>query len=182
MHDRTAVRTEGIAEQLRLHPKVKAEADEGYRGLADEFFDQVSAPPKKPKDDAPPGKRHAWREQRRRPGPGPTAAQSVGVGLAELGAPAAHCLVGDDDAALEHQLLGLAEAEREAEVQPHAVGDHLNTSPCWLRRTAASAASDSRDRRGRRYSLVSVLLTAACAVPAWARSYLAIGQWARTAR
>ncbi|MGW0632940.1 transposase family protein [Streptomyces sp. NPDC002758] len=66
MHDQTAVRTEGIAEQLRLHPKVKAEADEGYRGLANEFPDQVSAPPKKPKDDAPLGERHAWREQRRR--------------------------------------------------------------------------------------------------------------------
>jgi hypothetical protein len=45
MHDQTAVRTEGIAEQLRLHPKVKAEAAEGYRGLADESFDQVSAVP-----------------------------------------------------------------------------------------------------------------------------------------
>jgi hypothetical protein len=33
----------------------------------------------------------------------PAAAQSVGVGLAELGAPAAHCLVGDDDAWLEQQ-------------------------------------------------------------------------------
>ncbi|MFF3151301.1 transposase family protein [Streptomyces sp. NPDC057927] len=43
MHDQTAVRTEGIAEQLRLHPKVKAEADEGYRGLANELPDQ-SAP------------------------------------------------------------------------------------------------------------------------------------------
>jgi hypothetical protein len=40
--------------------------DEGYRGLANEFPDQVSAPPKKPKDDAPLGERHAWREQRRR--------------------------------------------------------------------------------------------------------------------
>ncbi|WP_341849508.1 transposase family protein [Streptomyces yokosukanensis] len=34
MHDQTAIRTEGIAEQLRLHPEVKAEVDEGYRGLA----------------------------------------------------------------------------------------------------------------------------------------------------
>lgn len=38
---------------------------------------------------------------------------------------------------------------------------------------------DPRDRRGRRHSLVSVLLTAACAVLSGARSYLAIGQWAR---
>ncbi|MGW2588627.1 transposase family protein [Streptomyces virginiae] len=66
MHDQTAMRTEGIAEQLRLHPNVKAEVDEGYRGLANEFPLQVSAPPKKPKNDAPPGERHAWREQRRR--------------------------------------------------------------------------------------------------------------------
>jgi hypothetical protein len=66
MHDQTAVRTEGIAEQFRQHPKVKARVDEGYRGLANEFPDQIDAPPKKPKDDAPSGEHHAWREQRRR--------------------------------------------------------------------------------------------------------------------
>lgn len=66
MHDQTAVRTEGIAEQFLRHPKVKAVVDEGYRGLANEFPGQVSAPPKKPKDDAPLGEHHAWREQRRR--------------------------------------------------------------------------------------------------------------------
>lgn len=66
MHDQTTVRTEGIAEQIRRHPQVKAEVDEGYRGLANEFPSKVSAPPKKPKDDAPAGEHHAWREQRRR--------------------------------------------------------------------------------------------------------------------
>ncbi|MGW2190097.1 transposase family protein [Streptomyces sp. NPDC001719] len=35
---------------------------------------------------------------------------------------------------------------------------------------------DPRERRGRRHPLVSVLLAAACAVLARARSYLAIGQ------
>lgn len=35
---------------------------------------------------------------------------------------------------------------------------------------------DPRDRRGRRHSLVSVLLTACCAVLAGARSYLAVSQ------
>ena len=59
MHDQTAVRTEGIAEQFHRHPKVKAEVDEGYRGLANEFPGQVSAPPKKPKDDAPLGEHGA---------------------------------------------------------------------------------------------------------------------------
>jgi hypothetical protein len=58
--------TEGIAEQFRLRLKVGAEVDEGYRGLANEFPDQVSAPPKKPKDDAPLGEQYAWRETRRR--------------------------------------------------------------------------------------------------------------------
>ncbi|ROQ59591.1 DDE superfamily endonuclease [Streptomyces sp. 840.1] len=66
MHDRTAVRTEGLAERFRQHPNVRAEVDEGYRGLANEPPAQVSAPPKKPKDDAPMGERHAWHEQRRR--------------------------------------------------------------------------------------------------------------------
>lgn len=45
MHDQTAVRTEGIAEQFRLRPQVKAKVDDGYRGLAGEFPDQISAPP-----------------------------------------------------------------------------------------------------------------------------------------
>ncbi|MFF2466369.1 transposase family protein [Streptomyces mirabilis] len=66
MHDQTAMRTEGIAEHLRLHPTVKAEVDEGYRGLANEFPHQVSAPPRKRKADASLGDQHAWREIRRR--------------------------------------------------------------------------------------------------------------------
>ncbi|MEU6369951.1 transposase family protein [Streptomyces sp. NPDC046931] len=68
MHDQTAMRTEGIAEQLRLHPDVRAEVDEGYRGLANEFPDQISAPPKKPKDleGMPLTERYGWREMRRR--------------------------------------------------------------------------------------------------------------------
>ncbi|WP_420716623.1 transposase family protein [Streptomyces sp. H27-H1] len=41
---------------------------------------------------------------------------------------------------------------------------------------------DPHDLRGRRHALASVLLTAACAVLAGARSYLAIGQWAHRRR
>ncbi len=68
MHDQTAMRTEGIAEQFRQRPRVRAEVDEGYRGLANEFPDQVIAPPKKPKDldSAPPTEKYGWREARRR--------------------------------------------------------------------------------------------------------------------
>ncbi|MGW6399515.1 transposase family protein [Streptomyces sp. NPDC055134] len=69
-HDQTAMRTEGIAEQLRFHPNVKAEVDDGYRGLANEFPDQISAPPRKPRapdgQDAPLTERYGWREYERR--------------------------------------------------------------------------------------------------------------------
>lgn len=69
MHDQTAMRTEGIAEQFRQRPGVKAEVDDGYRGLANEFPEQVSAPPRKTKghdDDAPLTEQHGWREMKRR--------------------------------------------------------------------------------------------------------------------
>lgn len=66
MHDQTAVRTEGIAEQFRLRPPVKSEVDAGYAGLAKEFPGQVTAPPKKPKDTACDGDKRAWTEARRR--------------------------------------------------------------------------------------------------------------------
>ncbi|MFB7225046.1 transposase family protein [Streptomyces sp. NPDC056227] len=68
MPDRTALRTEGIAEQLCRHPTVRAEVDEGCRGLANEFPEQVSAPPRKPRDldNAPLSERYGWREMRRR--------------------------------------------------------------------------------------------------------------------
>ncbi|MGW0165683.1 transposase family protein [Streptomyces sp. NPDC003343] len=44
MHDQTAVRTEGIAEQFRIRLGVKAKVDSGYLGLAKEFPGQVGAP------------------------------------------------------------------------------------------------------------------------------------------
>ncbi|MFE7411131.1 hypothetical protein [Streptomyces laurentii] len=66
MHDQAAMRTEGVAEQLSLHPQVKAEVDEGYRGLANEFPGQVTAPPQKPRADAPDGENRAWCEMRHR--------------------------------------------------------------------------------------------------------------------
>jgi hypothetical protein len=66
MHDQTALRTEGIAEQFRTRPTVRARVDSGYRGLAKEFPDQVSAPPKKPADEACDGDKYGWQEARRR--------------------------------------------------------------------------------------------------------------------
>ncbi|WP_330301787.1 MULTISPECIES: transposase family protein [unclassified Streptomyces] len=66
MHDQTAVRTEGIAEQFRARPDVKAKVDSGYQDLAKEFPGQVTSPPKKPKEDACDGDKRAWREARRR--------------------------------------------------------------------------------------------------------------------
>jgi DDE superfamily endonuclease/Helix-turn-helix of DDE superfamily endonuclease len=52
MHDVTALRTEGVEDLLRQYPTVKAKVDSGYQGLARDFPDQVSAPPKKPPKDA----------------------------------------------------------------------------------------------------------------------------------
>ncbi|MER6434084.1 hypothetical protein ABT272_41320 [Streptomyces sp900105245] len=51
-------------------PHREGEVDDGYRGLANEFPDQVSAPPKKPnhldQDDAPLTEKCGWRETKRR--------------------------------------------------------------------------------------------------------------------
>ncbi|MET7684269.1 transposase family protein [Streptomyces sp. NPDC005423] len=66
MHDVTQVRTDGIEEQLRLHPGVHAEVDSGYQGLARDYPDQVSAPPKKPEAQAGPSKRNFYDHARRR--------------------------------------------------------------------------------------------------------------------
>jgi DDE superfamily endonuclease/Helix-turn-helix of DDE superfamily endonuclease len=53
MHDQTAAKTEGIADLLGQHPSVQVSADEGYRGLATAFPQQVHAPPRRPPKDAP---------------------------------------------------------------------------------------------------------------------------------
>ena len=63
MHDVTALRTDGIEDLLRRHPDVRAEVDAGYQGLARDFPGQVSAPPKKPRKDAPP-ETAAWERHR----------------------------------------------------------------------------------------------------------------------
>ena len=64
MHDVTALRTDGIEDLLRRHPDVQAEVDAGYQGLARDFPGQVSAPPKKPRKDAPPGETASWDQLR----------------------------------------------------------------------------------------------------------------------
>jgi hypothetical protein len=62
------MRAEGIVEQFRLYPHMKAEVDEGYRGLANEFPDQVSAPPRKPKNlgEGAITEQYGWRQAKRR--------------------------------------------------------------------------------------------------------------------
>jgi len=65
IHDVTAVRTEGIEDLLRQYPEVMAKVDSGYQGLARDFPDQVTAPPLKPKKDAPPDKVTAWEQLRK---------------------------------------------------------------------------------------------------------------------
>jgi len=53
-HDQTAVRTEGIDDLIDAYPEVKFLVDSGYRGLAKDHPSQVTAPPLKPRKDAPP--------------------------------------------------------------------------------------------------------------------------------
>jgi hypothetical protein len=82
MHDQTATRAEGIAGQFRLCPRVKAEAGEGYRGLASEFPGQVSAQPRKPEN---PGEgaitgQYGWRQAGRR-----QSCRRIAVGHASAG-------------------------------------------------------------------------------------------------
>jgi hypothetical protein len=64
MHDQTAVKTEGIEELLRQHPTVKLTVDEGYRGLAKAFPDQIHAPPRRPGKHAPAEEFTAWTQAR----------------------------------------------------------------------------------------------------------------------
>jgi hypothetical protein len=64
MHDFTALRTDGIEDLLRRHPDVKAEVDSGYQGMARDFPGQVSAPPEKPRKDAPPEETARWEQHR----------------------------------------------------------------------------------------------------------------------
>ncbi|MFF3957137.1 transposase family protein [Streptomyces sp. NPDC001890] len=61
MHDQTALRTEGLAEQLRYRLRVKAEVDEGYRGLANEIFPTRS---RRRRGNRKPRRRTAEREVR----------------------------------------------------------------------------------------------------------------------
>jgi len=66
MHDATALRTEGIEDLLHHYPRVTADVDSGYQGLARDFPGQVTAPPAKPKTGATPSQvteREAARKQ-----------------------------------------------------------------------------------------------------------------------
>ena len=70
-------------------------------------------------------------------------AQLVGVGLPELGAPPPDRLVAHRDTACEHQLLDLTQAEREPEVQPHAVVDDLDrVAVALIRRRCGAHPTD----------------------------------------
>jgi DDE superfamily endonuclease/Helix-turn-helix of DDE superfamily endonuclease len=60
-HDQTALKTAGIGDLLQRYPQVRALVDAGYRGLARQFPDQVTAPPLKPAKDAPPDEAAAGR-------------------------------------------------------------------------------------------------------------------------
>ena len=64
MHDQTAIKSEGIDGLLRDHLDVALEMDDGYRGLARDYPDHVTCPPKKPRKDATDAEIEASREAR----------------------------------------------------------------------------------------------------------------------
>ena len=64
-HDQTAVKTEGLDDLLDQYPTVKFLVDSGYRGLANDHPDQILAPPRKPKKDAPPDQVTAYESARK---------------------------------------------------------------------------------------------------------------------
>ena len=53
MHDQTAVKTKGPGDLLDQYPTVQFLADSGYRGLASDHPDQVTAPPPKTQEKTP---------------------------------------------------------------------------------------------------------------------------------
>ena len=65
MHDVTALRIEGIEDLLHRHPDVRAKVDSGYQGMARDFSNQVTAPPKKPGKDASADEIGAWETERK---------------------------------------------------------------------------------------------------------------------
>ena len=65
MHDQTTVRVEDIDTLLDAYPDVKLLVDAGYRGLARDHRDQVTAPPLKPRPDATPEQHRAWERDRK---------------------------------------------------------------------------------------------------------------------
>jgi hypothetical protein len=65
-------------------------------------------------------------------GPGSPPAQLVGEILSELGAPSADRLVGDHDAAFEHHLRDVPQAQCEAVVEPDTMADDLHRIPVPL--------------------------------------------------
>jgi hypothetical protein len=59
----------------------------------------------------------------------PVASQAIGETRAEFLAPAAHRLVGDNNAALSQDQLNIAPAEAEYVIQPHGLADDLGGKP-----------------------------------------------------
>jgi hypothetical protein len=65
MHDTTAVRVEGIDMLLDAYPQVKLLVDAGYRGLAKDHPDQVTAPPLKLRPGTPLSRQVEWEAERK---------------------------------------------------------------------------------------------------------------------
>ena len=58
-----------------------------------------------------------------------TMTQVVGISLTELEAPFSDSLIGEGDSAYGHHLFNVAEAQREAEIEPDTMTDDLSGKP-----------------------------------------------------
>ena len=59
-------------------------------------------------------------------GPGTPTTELIGIVLAKFAAPLANGLIGHDHTTFEQQFFDIAEAQAEAEVQPHGVADNFS--------------------------------------------------------
>jgi hypothetical protein len=76
-----------------------------------------------------------------------SSTQPCGEGGPECGAPLADGLVADDDPTLGEQILHVAEAEVEAEVQPHGVSDELGREAIASIERPVSGVGDGHQTR-----------------------------------
>src|SRR5262245_55251278 len=87
------------------------------------------------------------------------SSQVVSINLAELEAPFSDRLIAENDTAHRQHLFNIAEAEREAEVQPHGMTDDLGREAMTMVRRDGGAHQSSMPHENLRLHVPAVNLT-----------------------